>query len=253
MRLVDTHCHLNDAKAFPDPARTVEESREAGVDRLIVVGVDEESSRQAIEVAESHEGVFAIVGWHPTSAAAYESARLGAIEEMLEHPKVVAVGEVGLDFYWDKSTPEQQYRCLEDHLDLAERTGKPVVFHCRDANDELLTFLEGRAQVPYLFHCFSGDEGHAQRALALGALLGVDGPVTYPKNDALRAILADAPLERVVVETDSPYMAPVPFRGQRNRPAWVVYVNRALAATKGISEEECAAATTANAERFFGI
>ena len=251
MRLFDTHCHLNDAKAFPDPAAAIEEARRAGVDRLAIVGVDEESSRRALEIAESHDGVYAIVGWHPTSAASYTGTR--GIEEMLKSPKAVAVGEVGLDFYWDKSTPDEQYRCLSDHLDLAAQVGKPVVFHCRDANDELLTFLEGRAAHAYLFHCFSGDQSHAERAVALGAVLGVDGPITYPKNDALRAIFARVPRDRIVVETDSPYMSPVPYRGKPNRPAWVVNVNQALAGVLGVTAEECAELTTANAERFFGV
>jgi TatD DNase family protein len=253
VRLVDTHCHLNDTKAFPDPARTVSEAREVGIDRLVVVGTDEDSSRRALELADSFEGVFAVVGWHPTSAASYDRSRLSAIDEMLAHPKAVAVGEVGLDFYWDKSTPEEQYRCLDDHLELAGRAGKPVVLHCRDANDELLAHLEDGPALPYLFHCFSGDAGHARRAVELGAMLGVDGPITYSKNDALRSVFAEVPLDRVLVETDSPYLSPVPYRGQRNQPAWVVLVNRALAAVRGLSEEECAFATTANAERFFRL
>lgn len=253
MRLIDTHCHLNDAKAFPDVDATLVAAAEAGVDRVIVVGIDTESSRRALELAESHEGVFAVVGWHPTSAAAFSDSELQAIEMMLASPKAVAVGEIGLDFYWDKSTPEQQYACLTAQLDLAKSVGKPVVFHCRDANDELLAFLESRPVIPYLFHCFSGDSGHAARALALGALLGVDGPLTYPKNDALRSLMADVPRDRVVIETDSPYMSPVPFRGKPNRPDWVVHVNEALAGCWGVSVEECAQLTTANAERFFGL
>jgi TatD DNase family protein len=253
VRLIDTHCHLYDSKAFPDPAVAMREAAEAGVDRAIVVGIDEDTSRQALELAKTIPGVYAVVGWHPTSARRYIPESLSAIEEMLAHPRVVAIGEIGLDFYWDKSTPDEQYRCLTDHLELAERSGKPVVFHCRDANDELLTFLEGRTKLPYLFHCFSGDENHARRAVALGAYLGVDGPITYPKNDALRTIFTSVPRDRIVVETDSPYMAPIPYRGQKNRPAWVTYVNKALAASIGISESECAALTTANAERFFRL
>jgi TatD DNase family protein len=253
VRLIDTHCHLNDAKAFPDVTATIGEARSAGVDRMIVVGIDTESSRQALEIAEAHEGVFAIVGWHPTSAALYTPNDLKEVEAMLSSPKAVAVGEIGLDFYWDKSTPEQQYACLTDQLELAARVGKPVVFHCRDANDELLGFLEGREKLPYLFHCFSGDESHARRALKLGALLGVDGPITYPKNQAQRDLFASLPHDRVVIETDSPYMAPVPFRGKPNRPAWVVHVNTALAECWGVSAEECARITTENAERFFGL
>jgi TatD DNase family protein len=253
VRLVDTHCHLNIAKAFPDPSRTVAEAREAGVDRLVVVGVDADSSQRAVEIAETHEAVFAVVGWHPTSAGQYSPAGLKAIESLLDHPKAVAVGEIGLDFYWDTTTPEQQHRCLRDQLELAADKGKPVVFHCRDAYEDLLSVLESRPPRPYLLHCFSGDVAQAQRAVALGAILGVDGPVTYPKNTALRDVFRSVPHDRIVVETDSPYMAPVPYRGQPNRPAWVVHVNAALAKVLGLSEQECADLTTRNAERFFGL
>ena len=253
MRLVDTHCHLNDAKAFPNPKATLAEARAAGVDRVVVVGIDEASSRSAVILAESREGVYAVVGWHPTCAAGYTRGRLGAIDAMLQSPKAVAIGEVGLDFFWDKATPEQQYACLEDHLDLAEQRGKPVVFHCRDANDELLTFLEERRPLPYLFHCFSGDADQARRALELGAYLGVDGPLTFPKNAMLREVFKSAPRDRVVLETDSPYLAPIPHRGKPNRPAWVTLVNKELALLWDTGEEECAAQTTANAEVFFGL
>lgn len=251
--LTDTHCHLNFADKFPDPAAEIEYARREGVERLIVVGCDETSSRQALQLAEEHEGVFAVVGWHPTSAAKYDSSHLRAIEEMLGHPKAVAVGEIGLDFYWDLSTPEQQHRCLRDHLDLARDVGKPAVFHCRDAWDELLEVLENEPIQPYLFHCFSGDSSQASRALALGGVLGFDGPITYKKNDGLRAIGMEAPADRIVVETDSPYLAPEPFRGKPNRPGYVKFVNAALAAARGISPEACAELTSQNARRFFRV
>lgn len=253
VRLIDTHCHLNDAKAFLDPAAVIAAAASAGVDRLIVIGVDEDSSRRAVELADRFPGVYAVVGWHPTSAAQYSSEMLRAIEEMLSHPKVVAVGEIGLDFYWDKSTPDEQYRCLNDHLDLADSVGKPVVFHCREANDELLSVLEQRPVRPYLFHCFSGDASHAARAMKLDAYFGFDGPITYPKNDALRAIASSVPRKKLVIETDSPYMAPVPHRGKPNQPAWVAFVNDALASAIGVTPLECAQLTTANAERFFRL
>ena len=253
MPLIDTHCHLNDAKAFPDPAEAVQEANEAGIERMVVVGVDEESSRRALEIAESIDCVYAVVGWHPTSVGSYTRKSLDRIEEMYSHSKAVAIGEVGLDFYWDKTTPEEQYACLADHLDLAARLDAPVVFHCRDANNELLDFLDKREPLAYLFHCFSGDAGQAQRAVKLGAYFGVDGPITYPKNDALREIFASLPVDRILIETDSPYMSPVPYRGKRNRPAWVAHVNDKLAEVLGMSVEECSALTTANAERFFRL
>lgn len=251
--LIDTHCHLNDAKAFPDPEQTIEEAREAGVDRLIVVGVDAEDSERALELADRHEGVYAIVGWHPNYTASYSDSGLSEIESMLSHPKVVALGEIGLDLHWEYATLDQQRRALFDQLDLAARSDMPVVFHCREAYPLLLDILEARPRLPYLFHCFAGDADDAARAMALGACVGVDGPVTYKKSAALRDVLRSIPRDRLVLETDSPYLSPEPFRGKPNKPANVSLVNEALASTLGISAEECAALTTSNAARFFRL
>lgn len=254
MRLIDTHCHLNDTKAFPDPGAAVEEAQAAGVEKLVVVGIDTESSRLAVELAERFEPVYAVVGWHPTHTSSFSSEELEVVGEMLEHPKVVALGEIGLDYHWDYATREEQYRALEAQLDLAEARGVPVVFHCREAEGDLLDVLERRAvRVPYLFHCFAGSAEDAARGLALGGVFGVDGPITFKSRDDLRGVVKGIGLERMVVETDAPWMTPVPYRGQRNRPAWVALVNEGLAGVFGISAEECALATTRNAERFFGF
>lgn len=251
--LIDTHCHLNLPGKFPDPAAEIAHAQAEGVERFVVVGVDADTSRRALELADEFDSVFAVVGWHPTSADGCDVAGLAAIREMLAHPKAVALGEIGLDFYWDTTTPVQQHRCLRAQLDLARKLGKPIVFHCRDAWDALLEVLEDEPPQPYLFHCFSGDAAQASRCLALGGVLGFDGPLTYRKNDALREVAAAAPADRIVVETDSPYLSPEPHRGKPNRPAHVRLVNAALAAVRGISEDECAALTTANAERFFRL
>ncbi len=252
MRLVDTHCHLNDRQAFPDPAPAVDEALAAGVVRLVVVGVDTDSSRYAVELAERFEEVYAVVGWHPTSTATFSPAELPALREMLAHPKVVALGEIGLDYHWDYATPEQQAVALRAQLDLAAELEEPVVFHCREAYPDLLDVLEREPGPRRLFHCFAGDATDASRAVALGAWFGVDGPVTYRKADALREVLAGLPRDRVVVETDAPWMAPHPFRGKPNRPAWVTYVNEGLASVWGVTPEVCAGLTTAAAQAFFG-
>ncbi len=254
MRLVDTHCHLNDVKAFPDPAEAVAEAREAGVDRLIVVAVDNDWSRLALELSEQFEEVYAVVGWHPSHSADFKPEDISTIREMALHPKCVAIGEVGLDFYWDHATRDQQEFCLNLHLDLAEELAKPLVFHCRDAYPDLLALLEERRPLTkMLFHCFSGTEEEADRAIALDCWLGVDGPLTYPKNEATRTLFSRLPKDKILIETDAPWMAPVPYRGKRNRPAWVVHVNTALAGCWGMTPAESAAITTANAEAFFGL
>ena len=253
MRLTDTHCHLNDRHAFPLPEVAVAEAAESGVWRLVVVGVDTDSSRRAVEIADGCPDVYAVVGWHPNSTADYRSEELKSVRELLSHPKAVAIGEIGLDYYRDHATKDQQQKALIEQLDLAEETAFPVVFHCRDAYPDLLDVLEARPRLRYLFHCFAGDRSDASRAGALDAWFGVDGPVTYKSSDELRTTLSTLSRDKIVIETDSPYMAPVPFRGQRNRPALLPHVNAGLAACLGITGEECAALTEANAEAFFSF
>lgn len=249
--LVDTHCHLNITENFPEPGPFIEAASAAGVGRLILIGLDLPTSERAVELAEEHENVFAVVGHHPNYAADYSSSELGRYQSWLSHPKVVALGEMGLDFHWDYATREQQERCLREQLDLAQDTGSPVVFHCRDAYADLLNLLEKREPGPFLFHCFSGDGEDARRALALGCSFGFDGPLTYKNNEGLRALVRDLPREKVVIETDSPYLTPEPHRGKPNQPAYLPFVNTALARLWGVTEEESGRITTENAERFF--
>jgi len=251
--LIDTHCHINFPDKFPDPALAIREAVAAGVERLIAVGCDPITSRSAVELADRFEAVYAVVGWHPTYTKDYTPESLVEIEKMLCHPKVVAIGEIGLDFYWDYATVEEQMRALYDQLDLAARTEIPIVFHCREAYPQLLDILEDRPFQPYLFHCFAGDQHDSERAVALGGMFGVDGPISYKNANALREVIRSIPLDRLVIETDSPYMPPEPYRGKPNKPAYVKFVNEALATTIGVSAEECARITTANAERFFRL
>ncbi len=251
--LFDTHCHLNLADCFADPDGEIARARSAGVSRLALVGIDSDSNARAVELTERHEGVYAVVGWHPNSAASFSSATLDEIDRHLAHPKTVALGEIGLDYHWDFATPDQQHACLVAQLDLAAARERPVVFHCREAYDDLLDLLEPRPPRPYLFHCFSGDEGHAHRVRALGGWIGVDGPLTYKKSDALREICRTWPRDRLVLETDSPYLTPEPHRGKPNHPALLPLVNLALAALWEVGPQDSARQTTANALRFFGI
>lgn len=249
--MIDTHCHLNDLEAFPDPLQAIREAAEAGVERIIVVGIDEEWSQIAVQLADEHEEVFAVVGHHPTSVGSFKPTSLELYRSLWQHPKVVALGEMGLDFHWKTTSPEEQLAALNAQLDLAIELSAPVVLHCRSAYPELLDLLESRPCPPLLFHCFSGDREDARRALALGSYFGVDGPVTYKSANELRAILAELPLDALVLETDAPWLAPAPYRGQRNKPAWLPWIAEGLALATGVSPEEISRRTTANAERFF--
>ena len=249
---IDTHCHLNLPEYFSDPSAEIEYANSEGIHTLIVVGTDLDSSRRAVEIADEHACVFAVVGIHPNSSAAFTDRWGVEIAAMLNHPKVVAIGEIGLDYHWDYATPAQQLAALQAQLTIAQEAAKPIVFHCREAYPDLLDLLEMRPPQPYLLHCYAGDEADATRAIALSCYFGVDGPITYKKATALREIVAQLPRDRIVVETDAPFLTPEPFRGKQNRPGYVRYVNEALAKILEMSVEECATQTDANARAFFG-
>lgn len=217
---------------------------------MVVVGTDLPSSRLAIELAEAHPGVWATVGFHPNRADALD---LGAVAELARHAKVVAVGEIGLDLHWDDVPLEVQVPAFRAQLALARDLDLPVVIHCRDAHQTLLELLEKEPPTRMVLHCFSGDRADAERGLALGAYLGFDGPITFKKSEATRKLLAELPRDRVLLETDSPYLSPHPFRSKPNRPAWLKLVNETLADAWGVEPSESAHITTENALRFYGL
>ena len=249
--LIDTHCHLNDPRAFPDPRAEIDAALGVGVERMIVVGTAPDDWERAVRLAEAHPEVWAIVGWHPNHTADYDPSTLSRLRELLAHPRILALGEIGLDYHWAYAERTAQHAALRDGLDLAAEVGKPVVFHAREAYSDLLDALEARPPHPYLMHCFAGSAEEGARAAALGCRFGVDGPVTYPKAEGLREVLRSLPFERLVVETDAPYMSPAPHRGRPNRPAYVRHVAEGLATALGRPFEEVAAQTTATAREFF--
>ncbi|MCC6686703.1 MAG: TatD family hydrolase [Fimbriimonadaceae bacterium] len=249
--MIDTHCHLNDFNAFPNAGDAIREAQDAGVTGLIVVGIDEEWSLRAVALADKFENVYAVVGHHPNCVASFSPASLKLYRELWTHPKVVAIGEIGLDFYRDRTSPEQQAHALRSQLDLANELNAPLVFHCRQAYDELLSMLEARPLHPYLMHCWAGDAEAAQRALGLGCLLGVNGPLTYRKNDELREISRSSPLDRLVIETDAPWLPPEPHRGQRNHPKHLPLIARKLAEIRGIEVRDLVEVLDRTASGFF--
>lgn len=252
IRYIDTHCHLNTVDAYQDLDEVIARARDAGVDRMIVVGIDRDSTPEALRIARSYEGVSVVVGVHPNSAAGFGPEHVAEVESWLTETKVVGIGETGLDYHWDHATPDEQKRAFHWHLDKAAETGLPLSIHCRDAYEDALALLEGRGgRYRGVFHCFGGSWAQAERAVALGFHLGVDGPVTYKKAEDLRGVIARCPLERLLLETDCPYLTPSPYRGKRNEPGYIPLIAQAVAESRGISVQEVAEATTRNAELLF--
>ena len=259
--LIDTHAHLQEEEFAADREAVVDRARAAGVGTVIVPAVDGETAARAVELAEKHEGLYATAGYHPHEASHLTDAALARVEALLDEPKVVAVGEIGLDFYRLHSPREAQIEALARQLALAERHAVPVVIHCRDAWDELSPVLEPwarRAAVAFagrplgVLHYFAGDVAEARRYYELGFLISIHTSVTHPRAQALRDVARDLPLEALVIETDSPY-APQAQRGRRNEPAFVVEAAKQIAAERGVELEKVAQATTANARRLFRI
>jgi TatD DNase family protein len=251
-RLCDTHCHLDLDQFDADRAEALERARAAGVERVLIPALDLASSRRALRLAEQFPEVRVAVGVHPNSAADFSAETLAELRDLAQHEKVDAIGEIGIDLYWKSVSLNQQQSAFHAQLALAADLGLPAVIHDREAHAEVMAGL--RAAAPpagVVLHAFSGGADVAAEAASAGYYLGVDGPLTYKKNDALRATFAAAPLDRILIETDAPYLTPQPRRGARNEPAFVRYVAERLAEIRHLSFEDTAAATSANAARLF--
>jgi TatD DNase family protein len=256
MELVDTHCHLDEDAFSFDRAAVVEAAVAAGVARIITIGTTAASSRAAVAIAEQFSQVYAAVGIQPNYTAQAQPDDWSVIEELALHPRVVAVGETGLDRYWDYAPIDVQEDYFDRHIALSRRIGKPFIVHCREAEADVVAQLRrAKTEGPLcgVMHSFSGDQTTADACLDLGLYLSFAGMVTYKKNASLRAVAARAPRDRILIETDAPYLAPTPNRGKRNEPGWVVHTARVLAETRGEPLEVFSAATTANARTLFGM
>ncbi len=253
--LVDTHAHLELEPLFDRCEQVVANAASAGVVAIVTVGIDLEDVKRALNVTERFPHVYACVGFHPHNAKEAASSGLSQMELYAKHPKVVGYGEIGLDFFRNNSPRDIQIRIFEEQLSLAKSLGKPVVIHLRDAYREGLDILERSAPYPAggVIHCFSGTQADADRTVALGFHLSIPGTVTYKKNDALRSIVQNSPKERILLETDCPFLSPEPLRGKDNEPANIVYTAKKVAEILGITYEALCELTTANAQRFFGF
>jgi TatD DNase family protein len=250
--LTDTHCHLDLEQFDRDRDEVVERARQAGVGRILVPATDLASSRRAIALAERYPEVRAAVGVYPNDAADFSGETLAELRDLARHPKVDAIGEIGIDLHWRTVPLEVQRQVFRAQLELAAEIGLPVIIHDREAHAEVIAALQSAAPpAGTVLHSFSGGAEMAQEAAAAGWYLGVDGPLTYKKNDALRAIFAEAPLDRILIETDAPYLTPQARRGSRNEPAFVAFVAERLAEVRQVDLEQIATATTASAARLF--
>jgi TatD DNase family protein len=253
--IVDTHTHLNHEDFAGDLEETLARAQAAGVTRMIAPGYDLPSSERAVELARQYGPIFAAVGIHPHDAKSFDEPSLRRLRELAKAPKVVAIGEVGLDFHYNFSPREDQFRAFAAQARLANELGLPLIVHTREASPETTEILE--REKPFtaggVMHHFSGDEALARTAESLGFLVGIAGPVTYKKNDALRDMVKRISPDRIVVETDAPYLSPLPYRGKRNEPSYVVYVLEKLAELLEMTIDQAAEFTTTNAERVFGL
>ena len=252
MHLIDSHAHLDSPKFDGDREAVVERAREAGLVAILNVGGDLASSRAAVALAERYDFIYAAVGVHPHDARTVTPAVLDDLRTLSRHPKVVAIGEIGLDYYRDLSPRPVQRQAFADQLALAAELGLPVIVHSREALDDVLAGLRGWEGTGVL-HSYSGGPERLEEVLELGFSIGISGPVTFPKAERLRAVAEAVPLERLLVETDCPYLTPVPYRGRRNEPAYVRYVAQAVARTRGMTAEPLARAAADNARRLFGM
>jgi TatD DNase family protein len=252
VRLVDSHAHLHFGQFDDDREKVIERARKAGVVTIVDVGTSLASSRASVALAERYGFVHATVGVHPHDAKTVTPPVLDELRSLAQRRKVVAIGEIGLDYYRDLSPRPVQRRVLSEQLALAAELGLPVVIHSRDAHDDVLAALREWKGTGVL-HSYSAGAQLLEEVLALGFSIGISGPVTFPKADALRAVAAAVPMERLLVETDCPYLTPKPYRGRRNEPAYVQYVAEAVALAREASPVDVAQATTDNARRLFGI
>jgi TatD DNase family protein len=254
--VIDSHCHLS--LCDPPDAELVADASQVGVRRMLTVGIDEATSAEAIAAAEVHESVFAAVGRHPNGTAGFDVSDAARVEELAMHPRVAAVGETGLDFYRDTAAPEDQRRAFSAQIEIARELGLPIVIHARDpegetaATTEIFDTLDAEAgDSPVILHCFSAPH-RVGDAAERGWYCSFAGNATYPSAKELLFAAAKVPADRILVETDAPYLAPQPRRGKRNQPAFVVETARAVAEVRGVSYEELERTVEANARALFG-
>jgi len=252
--LVDSHCHLDLPDFREELDAIVGRARAAGLSRMVTISTRVEKFPDIRAIAERFDDVYCSVGTHPHHAAKEPNVSVADLVAATKHPKVVAIGEAGLDYHYNNSPRDEQERGFRRHIAAARETGLPLVIHAREADEDIARILEeesARGKFPFVLHCFTGGEDLAKRGIALGGYVSFSGILTFKTSDNLRKIAASLPEDRILVETDAPYLAPQPFRGKRNEPSYVVETARVLAETRGLSPERVQEITTANFHRLF--
>ncbi len=252
---IDTHVHLNADQYEEDLQDVINRALEAKVEKMVVIGFDRKTIERTMELIEQYDFVYGVIGWHPVDAIDCTQEDLEWIEELAAHPKIVGIGETGLDYYWDKSPKDVQQALFRKQIQLAQKIDLPIIIHNRDATGDVVNILreENAASVGGVMHCFSGSVETARECIAMNFMISLGGPVTFKNARLPKEVATDIPLEHLMIETDAPYLAPHPYRGKRNEPAFVPLVAEEIARLKGLTIEEIAQATTDNAKNFFGI
>lgn len=253
--LFDTHVHLNADQFQEDIEEVIERALATGIKYMVVVGFDRPTILKAIELAENYDFLYASVGWHPVDAIDMKEEDLVWLEELSEHPKVVALGEMGLDYYWDKSPKEIQKEVFRKQIQLAKKVKLPIIIHNRDATADIVEILkeENAGDVGGIMHCFSGSPEIAKECIKMNFYISLGGPVTFKNAKQPKKVAEEIPLDRLLIETDCPYLTPHPYRGKRNEPSYVKLVAEQIAEIKNVSFEEVSRITTENAKILFGI
>ena len=258
MKLVDSHCHLDNPQFDPDRESVIQRALAAGIERMVVIGTGDgpPDLEAGIRLADRYEPIYATVGIHPHDASKATPETYQRLAEFLMHPKVVALGEIGLDYHYDHSPRDVQREVFLEQMRIASNARKPIVIHTREAWEDTLALLEEHWKPTGfggIMHCFSGSPGEAERCIALGFHLSFGGIITFPKSAGVQEAARTAPANRILIETDAPYLAPVPHRGKRNEPAFVAETARKLAQLRGVTPEEIAQLTTANFKALLGV
>jgi len=251
IRLIDSHCHLDNERFDEDRAEVLARIEEK-LEMVVNIGYDLESSKKSIELSEKYDFIYAVVGVHPTDIKGYDDELEKNIEELAEDPKVLAIGEIGLDYHWMTEPKEKQKEVFRRQIEIAKRVGKPIVVHTRDAMRDTLDILKEYPEVKGILHCYPGSFESAQEVMD-NYYFGVGGVLTFKNSKKLKETIEKLPMDRIIIETDCPYLTPEPYRGKRNEPVYVEYVAKKVSEIKGISYEEVVRISNENTKKAYGM